>query len=74
MIILLGLGCWTGRRCLQSIRDGAVSGDAIGNHEGQDDLREIEMRAAQQGVALIDQVEDRADDQGHPEGSPRNPA
>src|SRR5215471_6054018 len=71
MIILLGLECRTGRRCPQSIGDGAVGGDAIRNRESQNDLGELERRAAQQRVALVDQIEDRPDDQRHHERSPR---
>src|SRR5436190_22298976 len=45
-------------------RDRAIGRDAIGNEVGQDQLQPVDMAAAKQRIALIDQVEDRADDDG----------
>src|SRR5437868_10814092 len=45
-------------------RHRAVGRDAIGDDVGQHDLQPIETPLAEQRVALIDQVKDRADDDG----------
>src|SRR5438477_4030124 len=44
--------------------DGAIGCDAIGDDVGQRQFQPIEAAAAKQGIALVDQVEDRADDDG----------
>jgi len=61
------------RRCGGQLeRDRAIGCDAVGDGEGQDDLCPIQLAAAEQGISLVDQVEDRADDQRDNEGAARH--
>jgi hypothetical protein len=56
----------------QPIRHRPVGGDAVRHRISQDDLCEIELAVTEKDVALIDQVENRTDDQGHKQRTPRN--
>src|SRR5215469_5143912 len=53
-------------------RYGPISADKIRNDVGQRELCEIQMAPRGERIALIDQVEDRADDQRHPQRAARN--
>jgi hypothetical protein len=57
-------GVWRHLRDVQAKRNGAVGADAIRHEIGQQQLCRIERRAADERVALVDQVEDRTDKQG----------
>src|SRR5260370_33612081 len=58
---------------MQPIGHGAVGADAIRHQIGEQQLDGIEMHAGEYRVALVNQVEDRADDQGDYERAPRHP-
>ena len=61
------VACGLGPFVLSSnpVGNGTVCRDAVGYHESQDHLAYINVTASQQGIALVDEVENCADDQRH---------
>src|SRR3954470_2622165 len=58
---------------VQAIGNGAVGADAIRHKIGQQQLCRVERGAADERVSLVDQVQDRADDQRDKHRAPRHP-
>ena len=54
-------------RHVEPIRDCAIGRDEVRDGVGQNQLRQIEMSISEKRIALIDEIEDRAYDQGNHE-------
>lgn len=52
---------------MQSVRHRAVGGYDVGDGVRQGDLEPVDVSAVQEDIALIDEIQKSADDQGHPD-------
>ena len=61
------VACGLGPFVLSSnpVGNGTVCRDAIGYHKSQDHLAKVNVTASQQGIALVDEVENCADNERH---------
>jgi len=69
VVLLIGLfvgANLSGRRRLvgvEPVRDGAIGTDKIGHQIGQQQLGDVERQPGEHGIALVDQVQNRPDDE-----------